>query len=186
MCVVTLPPPYSGNRPSSMRTSSRSSGPDRTTLLWATTAWASPPSCGWVPASAFLSSDSLAVQSWRSPFLPPPHAAFSHFSLWHCGSLTDRQQTDYDSLFSLCGGDESAAHWHVLRCCRSPRSQQRLEAVFFFVPFLYLFCVSFSFAHWNIKWNRDLLNNPGAEHWLMQKKNYIDEAIVDEHNRQQW
>lgn len=89
--------------------------------------------------------------------------------------LSDQQQTDCDSLFSLCGGDESAVHWHMLSRCRSPKSQQRLEAVFAFCSsFVFVLCffnvVFFSFAHWNIKWNTNLFNYPEPGCWLMHKK----------------
>lgn len=57
---VNTPPPDSASKPSSMRTSWRSSGPNQTTSPWATTDWDSPPSCAWVQARASVPHSTAA------------------------------------------------------------------------------------------------------------------------------
>lgn len=113
--------------------------------------------------SALLCSGSLAHQGRRSSFLPSflprRHCCCHLFSLPSHPltlvlRLSDQQQTDRDSLFCLCGGDESANHWHMLSCWRSPKSQQRPEALFLFL--LHLCLLMFCFFNLRIETSNEM------------------------------
>lgn len=109
------------------------------------------PAGEYLPLSVSLLSSVVAHSPAKADdplsFLPRRHSCRLLSLPSHALTLLLRlsdQQTERDSLFCLCGGDESADHWLMLSRWRLPKSQQRPEALILFCYIVFV-CVRFSF-----------------------------------------